>query len=102
MHMLIHWIWFATRTGMGDKTKCTLLSHFEDPEEIYFAPELEFERFEELSPSGVESIMDKDLTACEEILESCQEKGIHILTYRDAAYPARLKIIPDPPLVLYY
>ena len=102
MHMLIHWIWFATRTGMGDKTKCTLLSHFEDPEEIYFAPELEFERFEELSPSSVESIMDKDLTACEEILESCQEKGIHILTFRDAAYPARLKNIPDPPMVLYY
>ena len=102
MHMLIHWIWFATRTGMGDKMKCTLLSHFEDPEEIYFAPELEFERFGELSPSGVESIMDKDLTACEEILESCQEKGIHILTYRDAAYPARLKNIPDPPMVLYY
>ena len=100
--MLIHWIWFATRTGLGDKMKCTLLSHFEDPEEIYFAPELEFERFEDLSPSGVESIMDKDLTACEEILESCQEKGIHILTFRDAAYPARLKNIPDPPMVLYY
>ena len=102
MHMLIHWIWFATRTGMGDKMKCTLLSHFEDPEEVYFAPELEFERFEDLSPSAVESIMDKDLTACEEILESCQQKGIHILTYRDAAYPARLKNIPDPPMVLYY
>ena len=100
--MLIHWIWFATRTGMGDKTKCTLLSHFEDPEEIYFAPELEFERFEDLSPSAVESIMDKDLTACEEILESCRQKGIHILTFRDAAYPARLKNIPDPPMVLYY
>ena len=100
--MLIHWIWFATRTGLGDKMKCTLLSHFEDPEEVYFAPELEFERFEDLSPSAVESIMDKDLTACEEILESCQEKGIHILTYRDAAYPARLKNIPDPPMVLYY
>ena len=100
--MLIHWIWFATRTGLGDKTKCTLLSHFEDPEEIYFAPELEFERFEELSPSAVESIKNKDLTACEEILESCRQKGIHILTFRDAAYPARLKNIPDPPMVLYY
>ena len=100
--MLIHWIWFATRTGMGDKTKAVLLSHFEDPEEIYFAPELEFERFEELSPSAVESIMDKDLMPCEEILEQCQRKGIHILTYQDAAYPARLKNIPDPPMVLYY
>ena len=100
--MLIHWIWFATRTGMGDKMKCALLSHFEDPKAIYFAPELEFERFEELSPSAVESMMDKDLIPCEEILDQCREKGIHILTYQDAAYPARLKNIPDPPMVLYY
>lgn len=100
--MLIHWIWFATRTGMGDKMKCALLSHFEDPEAIYFAPELEFERFEELSGDAVESMMDKDLSVCQEILDQCREKGIHILTFQDAAYPARLKNIPDPPLVLYY
>ena len=99
--MLIHWIWFATRTGMGDKTKSVLLSHFEEPEAIYFAPEPEFGRFEELSPSAVESLMDKDLTEAEEILRQCQEKGIHILTFQDAAYPARLKNIPDPPMVLY-
>ena len=100
--MLIHWIWFATRTGMGDKTKSVLLSHFEEPEAIYFAPEPEFGRFEELSPSAVESLTDKDLTEAEEILRQCQEKGIHILTFQDAAYPARLKNIPDPPMVLYY
>ena len=100
--MLIHWIWFATRTGMGDKMKSVLLSHFEDPEAIYFAPELEFERFEELSPAAVESMMEKDLAECEGILDRCREKGIHILTFRDAAYPNRLKNIPDPPMVLYY
>ena len=58
--MLIHWIWFATRTGMGDKLKTVLLDHFEDPEAIYFAPELEFERFEDLGGSAVESLMDKN------------------------------------------
>ena len=100
--MLIHWLWFATRTGMGDKTKSVLLSHFEDPEAIYFAPELEFERFEELSGSAVESLMDKDLSGCEEILQQCQDKKLHILTFRDAAYPNRLRNIPDPPMVIYY
>ena len=100
--MLIHWIWFATRSGMGDKMKSILLSHFEDPEAIYFAPELEFERFEDLSPAAVESMMDKNLLECEEILRQCQEKKIHILTFQDAAYPSRLKNIPDPPMVLYY
>ena len=100
--MLIHWIWFATRTGMGDRTKCALLSHFEDPEAIYFAPESELERFEDLSAAAVESMMEKELTDCEQILDRCRQKGIHILTYQDAAYPARLKNIPDPPMVLYY
>ena len=100
--MLIHWIWFATRSGMGDRMKSVLLSHFGDPEAIYFAPELEFERFEDLSPAAVESMMDKDLLPCEEILQQCQQKGIHILTFQDAAYPGRLKNIPDPPMVLYH
>ena len=100
--MLIHWLWFATRSGMGDKTKYALLSHFEDPEAIYFAPELEFERFEDLSPAAVESMMDKDLGVCEEILQQCQDGNIHILTFQDAAYPNRLRNIPDPPMVLYY
>lgn len=100
--MLIHWIWFATRTGMGDKMKNVLLSHFEDPESIYFAPELEFERFDNLSSAAVESMMDKDLTVCEEILQTCTDEKIHILTFQDAAYPNRLKNIPDPPMVLYY
>lgn len=102
MSVLIHWIWFATRSGMGDRMKSVLLSHFGDPEAIYFAPELEFERFEDLSPAAVESMMDKDLLPCEEILQQCQQKGIHILTFQDAAYPNRLKNIPDPPMVLYY
>lgn len=100
--MLVHWIWFATRTGMGDKTKAVLLSHFEDPEAIYFAAEPEFEGFEELSAAAVESLADKSLLDAEEILEQCQQKKIHILTFQDAAYPARLKNIPDPPMVLYY
>ena len=102
MSVLIHWIWFAARSGMGDRMKSVLLSHFGDPEAIYFAPELEFERFEDLSPAAVESMMDKDLLPCEEILQQCQQKGIHILTFQDAAYPNRLKNIPDPPMVLYY
>ena len=33
-----------------------------------------------------------------EILRQCQDRKIHILTFRDAAYPGRLKNIPDPPL----
>ena len=100
--MLIHWLWLATRTGMGDKMKRTLLSHFEEAQAVYFARESEFERFGELSSAAVQSLMDKNLTGCEEILLQCRNKGIRILTFQDAAYPDRLKQIEDPPMVLYY
>ncbi len=100
--MLLHWLWLATRTGMGDRTKAALLEYFGSPEDIYFAPELELKRFENLSPAGVESMMDKDLGDCEKLVMQCRKKGIGILTMQDAAYPERLKNIPDPPPVLYY
>ena len=100
--MRIHWIWLATRDGMGDRMKRVLLSHFEEPEAIYFAREAEIEGIGELTAGAVESLADKDLMPCQQNLQQCQQKGIHILTFRDAAYPARLKNIPDPPMVLYY
>ncbi|MGX8714854.1 MAG: DNA-processing protein DprA [Lachnospiraceae bacterium] len=46
-----------------------------------------------------EDIGNKD-TACR-ILESCREKGIDVITSRDARYPARFKTLPDMPILLY-
>ena len=100
--MLIHWIWLATRTGMGDRTRQNVLAHFGDAESVYFAPSDAYEAIEGLSEDAVASLQDRDLSAAGKILEECGSKGIHILCWPDAAYPARLKNIPDPPVVLYY
>lgn len=100
--MLIHWIWYATRTGLGDHTKAQLLSHFESPEAIYFAEDSYFQQIEALSPEAVESLRDKDLSKSQKILYDCMNLKIGIMTYQDAAYPERLKNIPDPPMVLYF
>lgn len=96
--MLIHWIWLATRTGLSEREKCVILQHFQDPEDIFFADAKAFE----VKTEALESLSDKDLTHAQEILDACVEKDIHICTLQDAAYPARLKNIADPPLVLYY
>ena len=100
--MLVHWIWFAHRPGLKDREKMVLLQHFQDPEDIYFADAGAFEHIEGLTEEGAEALQDKDLTPAEETLEICSREKLHILTYRDAAYPNRLKNIPDPPVVLYY
>ena len=100
--MLIHWIWFATRPGMNDREKAALLQHFQDAEDLYFADEEAYQALEDLPEDAIAALQDKNLQPAEQILKECAWKKIHILTYRDAAYPSRLRNISDPPMVLYY
>ncbi len=100
--MLTHWIWLAHRPGVNDRMKAELLRHFEDPEDIYYADEESLDLIPELTREAKESLRDRDLIGAEEILDACRRENLHILTYRDAAYPAGLKNISDPPMVLYY
>ncbi len=100
--MLVHWIWLSTRSGLGDYNKRKLLERFGSPENLYAAGETELKDAPELSEKSRASLLDKDLRECEKILSRCGSEKIRILTYQDAAYPNRLKNIPDPPMVLYY
>ncbi|MBQ9148746.1 MAG: DNA-processing protein DprA [Oscillospiraceae bacterium] len=100
--MIAHWIWLATRPGITDRMKAELVRHFGDPETIYFADAGAFDTIEGLAPEGREALYDRNLTGAEEILDACDRAGLRILTYQDAAYPARLRNIADPPLVFYY
>lgn len=100
--MLVHWIWFAHRPGLSDRMKLRLLQHFQDPEDLYFADSGAADLIEGLTPEAKEGLQDKNLTLAEEILEVCRRERIHLLTFRDAGYPARLKNIADPPVLLYY
>ena len=100
--MLVHWIWFAHRPGLSDREKGILLQHFRDPEEIYYADGGVFDHISGLRPETRETLQDKNLTEAEKTLATCERERIHLLTIRDAAYPARLKNIGDPPVLLYY
>ena len=100
--MLIHWIWFSTRPGISDRVRRNLLESYTDPEELYFSSGDSLRKLEGVSEEAAASLADKDLSEADQICAECARKGIHILTWQDAAYPARLKNIPDPPVVLYY
>ena len=100
--MLAHWIWLATRPHINDRIKAELVRLFQDPETIYFADPESFREIEGLTDEGHASLMDKSLRESEKILSDCHRENIGILTFQDAAYPARLKNIFDPPLVFYY
>ena len=100
--MLIHWIWLATRQEMTDREKLLVLEHFQDPEDVYFADGGAYAAVEGLSEDAYLSLKDKNLLPAEQVLADCARERINILTIRDGAYPARLKNISDPPLVLYW
>lgn len=99
--MLVHWIWLAHRPGFSPRTRVELLEHFRDPEAVYFSDEKALGQLG-LSAEAMAALLDKDLDSSEKVLEDCRKKRLNILTIQDAAYPSRLKNIPDPPLVLYY
>lgn len=100
--MLVHWIWLATRPHVSDRVKADLLQHFRDAEDIFYADTESLSFAEGLSQEGMQSLQDKSLTEARKILAACDEKDTRILTFRDAAYPNRLRNIADPPVVLYY
>lgn len=100
--MLVHWIWLATREGLGDRGRRALLERFSDAEEIYFAQASEYAKVQTLAPEAVDALQDKHLQEAEKILSTCSRENIQVLTWQDAAYPRRLKNIADPPVVLYY
>ena len=100
--MLQHWIWLAHRPGVSDRMKNSLLEHFRDPEDIYFADGESYRHVNGMTAEAAASLKDKDLSAAQAVLDACRWEKLHVLTIRDAAYPARLKNIPDPPILLYY
>ena len=100
--MLIHWLWFAGLSGLNSVQKQMLLTRFSDPEELFSYDEDKLQGIEGITPELCKLLQQKDLTQPYEILKTCNEKKIGILTIGDAAYPGRLRNIEDPPLVLYY
>ena len=77
------------------------MEHFASPEEIYFAPEEELLLAEGVTKTQCALLADKSLDRAEKVLEDCAKDGQFLLTMDDAAYPARLRNIYDPPLLLY-
>lgn len=89
--MPLYWIWFSMVSELTLQQKLTLLQRIPDPEDIYKANTL---------PDGIE--LDKDLSAAEAVARKCIQKSIGVLPFSAPEFPARLRNIPDPPLILYY
>ena len=96
-----YWVWLSLISGVGNVTALKLLEHFKTPERIYNASTSEYKTIAGLRTVDISQLANKDLTAANKILASCEEAGCHILPMQADDYPERLKNIYNPPIVLY-
>ncbi len=87
--------------GIGPRAAMKLLERFGSAEAVFEQPRAELERLR-LRPEAVESIVarDREQQAASE-LERVRALGADLLILDDGTYPALLREIPDPPIVLY-
>ena len=98
---LKYWVWLASLDGVAVKTLLNLLEHFGSPEKVFFASESDYEEVEGIKGSDIKRLTEKNLVLARKIIADCEENDYRIITLGDAEYPARLKNIFDPPIVLY-
>jgi DNA processing protein len=100
-HETLYWIWLSLRCPPACRKFPELLKLFGSPFEIYRADEEVLEQVKDLDDRLRNALCNKELEEAYRILEFCAKQGIRVLPYGDAAYPARLRNLQDPPILLY-
>lgn len=102
MNELVYWIWLSMACTPGTVTFKKLIDVFPDPTSIFNANEDEIISVLGSKSRDVSALCDKDISEAVRIYEFCTTKGVGILTYSDPEFPATLRTIKEPPVMLYY
>lgn len=94
-------IWFSLCCGVGNREFPQLLERFGTPYDLYNADENELEGLP-CSRSLRVRLGDKSLERAKDILDYCSRNNVGILFWQDENYPASLRPLQDPPVLLYY
>jgi len=99
---VFYWLSLSLTPGVGSILIKRLLERFKTPEAIFRAPEKELLKIEGLGVKVAGEIRKGPLEKrVEREFNLLKESGGTILTFKDEAYPKRLRDIYDPPALLY-
>ena len=102
MDKKLAWLWLADAVGSACQYARELLALWPDPEQFWLALQEDPARMPAFvskhAAARLESATPYDF---EERMDHCLLTGVEVLTPDDPDYPARLREIPDLPLVLY-
>lgn len=96
---VLYWIWLVQKCGIFNNDINGLLEQFDSVEEIY--KETDFKDVNNVKPSTIRRLKDKNLKEAENILNATHKMGAEVIVYDDVRYPDMLRSIPNPPYVLY-
>ncbi len=94
-----YWIWFAMALRPANERIWQMISPFGDVREAYEA--VCDGEHQSLSGAEKRAIKTTHIEQCDSIIEYCEEKDFHILTFEDENYPPLLRNIYNPPAVLF-
>ena len=97
----LYWVWLSTRLGVANRDFPRLMLKYQNPYEIYAASAEELSEVEGVSKNTVLRLTDKNLDHASSILEFCAKTGVQIIAYSSELYPNRLRLLADPPVLLY-
>ena len=99
---IIYWIWLAEQCGYGSKYFTKIYSYYQDPREIFNLQNDEVMQLgTKFSANFKDKLCKRDLTKAIAIYDYCNNSGIDVIPFGDERYPERLRLIEDPPIVLY-
>ncbi|MBQ8207155.1 MAG: DNA-processing protein DprA [Clostridia bacterium] len=101
MSETLYWIWLAGCLGTGSRHLHYLLDRYSSPYEVFRAESEELERLD-LSERIISALCNKDMQEAYAINDYCASHRIGIISYESEYYPAKLRLIADPPAVLYF
>ena len=96
-----YWIWLSRIEGLNPKFLNDLIEKYKEPKRIWNKTK------EELIEDGIKEKYANEITNniyrenLDKYLKYMNENDIEIITIKDKEYPDKLKVIYDPPIVLY-
>jgi len=99
--MIKDWVELNMTPGIGPRVAAKLLERFGSAEAVYNATRTELEQLR-LLPESIDTIISRDLQArAEAEIHTVRKLDADILLLDDGVYPAALREIFDPPIVIY-
>jgi DNA processing protein len=96
------WLALGRVKGLGGVGFKRLAAHFADPTTAFSASSTELEKVEGLQHDVIERLVHfADWRDIEDELRRAAQAGVAIVRFNDERYPARLRMIADPPAVIY-